>query len=311
MNPLLQYFDVKWYLQTRGIPFKEAGRNVQKGWIGIQCPFCDDHSTHLGISLESRGINCWRCTAKGSVLKLVMKLEHCSMEKAVALMLNFAHIDSSVDVRSLGLLSLPKRAELSNVADLYKEAQDKLLPIHQQFLESRNLDAEYIFKKYKLKSVDHKGKYKFRLIIPFYENRQVVTFTTRDVTNRTNDRYIHCPEALSIIPPKQTLYNVENAKDTALVVEGPTDVWRIGDGAVATSGDKWTLKQALMLTKFHRVFILFDPEPVAQENAEALACKIAYSMKGKEVQVLSLDSGDPGSMAEDDVRSLRREIFGR
>jgi hypothetical protein len=43
---------------------------------------------------------------------------------------------------------------------------------------------------------------------------------------------------------KETLYNLDNAKDgTAIVVEGPIDVWRIGDGAVATFGVIYTQKQ--------------------------------------------------------------------
>jgi hypothetical protein len=66
-----------------------------------------------------------------------------------------------------------------------------------------------------------------------------------------------------------------------------------------------------MLTKFHRVFILYDPEPVAQENAERLANKIAFAMKGKEVQVFDIGENDPGSLSIDDVQELRREIFGR
>lgn len=312
MNPLLEYFDIKWYLESRGIPFKERGRNVQRGWIGLQCPFCDDNSTHMGVNLESKGINCWRCPVKGTVIKLVMKLEHCDRRKAEAIMIRFAHIDSSIDIRSLkgqSLLSSP--SILQDVSKHISHATDKLLFLHRSYLEHRNFDPEYIFQKYRLRCVGPVGQYKLRLVIPFYENHRIVTFTTRDVTNMTEDRYVHCPEEVSTKPVKQNLYNLENAKDTALVVEGPTDVWRIGDGAVATMGDKWTLKQATMLTKFHRVFILYDPEPVAQENAERLANKIAYAMKGKEVQVFDIGENDPGSLSIDDVQEFRREIFGR
>lgn len=34
------------------IPFSEQGKNIGNGWIGLKCPFCDDHSNHLGLNLQ-------------------------------------------------------------------------------------------------------------------------------------------------------------------------------------------------------------------------------------------------------------------
>ena len=59
----IRNFDIIAYLENRNIPYKSCGKNVSEGWIGIHCPFpfCSDPSTHLGINLSSKAVNCWIC----------------------------------------------------------------------------------------------------------------------------------------------------------------------------------------------------------------------------------------------------------
>jgi DNA primase len=108
---------------------------------------------------------------------------------------------------------------------------------------------------------------------------------------------------------KELIYNVDNAKDgTAVVVEGPIDAWRIGDGAVATFGVIYTQKQIKLLReRFKRVFIMYDSD--AQPQAWKLAD--ALSTFNMEVNVVTLKIGDPGSMTATEAREIRREIFGK
>jgi hypothetical protein len=98
-------------------------------------------------------------------------------------------------------------------------------------------------------------------------------------------------------------------EDTALVLEGVTDVWRMGDGAVATMGDKWTSKQLHLLKNLKRCFILFDAEEEAQENADKLGHNLSITVP--DVHVLGLEYGDPADISPDDAKSIRKEIFGR
>jgi DNA primase len=188
-------------------------------------------------------------------------------------------------------------------------AKNQLDDAHRKFLIRRKFDPDFIFQEYRLLSNGPVGDYALRLIIPFYQRRRLVTFTTRDITDKAKIPYVHCPKKLSIYHPKDTLYNLDKAEDEVIVVEGVTDVWRIGNGAVATCGDKWTAKQAKLLSKFKRVFVLFDTEEEAQQNALSLANDVSAFVN--EVEVLEFGSTDPADLSEADVKHLRNSIFGK
>jgi len=302
----MDFFDVEQYLDARGVFYDPGGKNVKDGWIGIQCLWCDDHSNHLGIDLENKGINCWRCPAKGTIIKLIMKIDRCSFSSALSVVQQYSHISTSVIKRSFG----PERiTEAATHVELPSMSENELLQLHRSYLESRHFDPDYIFNKYKLQSNGPVGDYRLRLIIPFYQKNRLVTFTTRDVTNQASIPYVHCSISNSIYHPKVTLYNIDAMGDTAVVVEGVTDVWNCGDGFVATMGDKWTVQQMALLKNLKRCFILYDTEEEAQENAVKLGQNLSITVP--DVNVLELESGDPGDLPPDDVKSIRKEIFGR
>ena len=307
---LLEWFDVKEYLDARGVFHNdEPGKNIQEGWIAINCLWCDDPSTHLGIDLNNKGINCWRCPTKGTVIKLIMKIDRCSFDSALLQLEKFSHISASIKTRSSRPEQMP---EVPIKVELPPLSQNELLQIHHDYLLSRNFDPFRIFKKYRLNCMGPVGEFIFRLIIPFYEKGRLVTYTTRDVTNKSKIPYIHCDKKSSILHPKDTLYNIDTVEDTAVVVEGVTDVWRMGDGVIATMGDKWTAIQARLLAKrrgVKRCFILYDTEEEAQENAKRLAFYLSTSIQ--DVNLLELNQGDPGALSPDDAKSIRKEIFGR
>ena len=62
---VLDQFDIQWW---------DHGKNVTDGWINVQCPFCDDHSNHMGTCIVSFMIKCWRCRRGGYFTYLVREL---------------------------------------------------------------------------------------------------------------------------------------------------------------------------------------------------------------------------------------------
>jgi len=302
----IEWFDVKEYLDSRGIYYDESGKNVQEGWIGVNCLWCEDESNHLGIDLENKGINCWRCPVKGTIIKLIMKVERCSFASSLRIVRKFSHISALTDRRSQGPEQMPNAQKQ---LELPRLSENQLLQIHSDYLHSRNFDPQFIFDKYRLRCNGPVGNFNLRLIIPFYTRKRLVTYTTRDVTGKARIPYIHCSKVKSILHPKDTLYNIDTVEDTALVLEGVTDVWRMGDGAVATMGDKFTAKQVTLLKNLKRCFILYDTEDEAQENAERLAYNLSVTVP--DVHVLGLGDGDPADISPDDAKSIRKEIFGR
>ncbi len=116
-----------------------------------------------------------------------------------------------------------------------------------------------------------------------------------------------------LIPVNHTIYNVDTTQHTILVVEGLTDVWNIGDGAVGLYTKHATRQQLKILSEFDRVFIMLDPDALETTvlNTLSPAEQLATDLAGfTETEIIELDHGDPGDMEPDDVKHLRREIFG-
>jgi DNA primase len=113
---------------------------------------------------------------------------------------------------------------------------------------------------------------------------------------------------MEVIHHKHILYNLDTVKSSMIIVEGIFDVWRIGDGAVASFGITYTLEQIILITliKPSRVFIMFDSEPQAQRNAEKLGS--ALSSLGMKTEVITPSHGDPCDLTDSEVLSLRKEF---
>jgi len=302
----LEHFDIEKYLDSRNIEYWTEGKNIKQGWIGIQCLWCEDKSNHLGINLDSKSINCWICPTKGTVIKIIMKVERCSLKSVLSIVNEFSNIRHYIDKESSKDEQMPQRETTVTLPLMSKK---ELFPLHRKYLENRRLDPEFIFKKYNLSCTGPIGKYRHRLIIPFHYKKRLVTFSSRDVTGRAKIAYVHQPEKKSVLSTKETIYNVDNCKESILVVEGATDTWAIGDNCGATMGIKWTAIQLSILSQFKRVFILYDAEEEAQQSAERLCYDLSSEVD--HVEQLQLDEGDPGSMSREDVKHLRREIFGK
>ena len=305
-----ELIDVEEYLDSRGISYDPPGsKNVGRNSIGIACPFCGDHedtgNNHLGIKLDTKQWNCWICGAgrgKG-FLSLVVKLENCSYSQAETILRPFTHSDRGlIEISNTELLSASQGA-----FQLPFEVQNGLLPLHKKYLKSRGFDPEYIFRKYHLRCVGNISKrWKFRLIAPVYFHHRMVSFVAADIMRTRKDKYKNCPIKESIIPVNHTIYNVDTAFNSILIVEGLTDVWNIGDGCGALYRKYATIQQLKILSSFDRVFIMLDAD--ALEASERLANDLAGFT---DTEIIELDSGDPAEMKADDVKHLRREIFGK
>lgn len=296
-------FDIREYLDKKGIPYDVTGENISQGWIGINCIFCDDQLNHLGINLASGGFNCFRCPAKGkTVIPIIREIEKCSWQKARDIVASFTH---------WGPLLQPLDDRIPGGKVTWPPTmQDDIPSIYSSWFRGRNFDSDHIKQKYKIRFGGLTNpKWKFRIIIPIYMSGQVVSYIGRDITNQARIPYRNATIEDSIIPVHHCLYNIDNMDKTAIVVEGVTDAWRLGDGAVGTFGLKYTKTQILHLTKARRIFVMFDAGEEAQQVAEILAYDLSSLVP--EVIIYQLSEGDPADLSANDVKSIRREIFGK
>ncbi len=291
-------FDVIRYLQDRNISITYAGKNVSRGWIGINCIFCIDPSNHLGINLHAKTFSCFKCGEKGNVIKLIESMDGVPKSEAFAIIRQYQTSGLSGSV-------LPSSKNYQSKVKLPISATKSFSERHLQYLESRRCDPQRVIQTYDLYATGPTGNYKHRIIIPVTFNRRMVAFVGRDITGKAEIAYKNSSEENSIRDVKHCLYNMDSVLlDKAVVVEGIFDAWRIGDGAVATFGTKYTKEQVRLLKGLKQVFIMFDADAIP------LAHKLAYDLSGlvKEVEVLELSEGDPDDLTDDDVRALRKDL---
>lgn len=227
-----------------------------------------------------------------------MLLESCSKSRAVGIARKFSKSDFIYE---------PLERKTAEEIELPKGISKKFDEHFKNYLVGRRFNPDYLIRKYDLYSGGYVGDFPLRIVIPVYQEGNIVTYLGRDITNTAYTPYKAYPIEKSVLPVKQALYNIDSVTDRAVIVEGVTDAWRIGDGAVATFGTRYTHEQIRMMLKISgTIFIMFDAEKEAQEQANALG-NILKSV-GKDVEILVPETGDPADLSDHEVVELRREI---
>jgi hypothetical protein len=282
----------------------EGHKHCQEGWLQVECPFCvGNPGYHLGYNIQENWWNCWRCGWKSSV-QILHTLLGISYFKARELLRTYGsghlsqYFNDKKEKNTPSILEIPGN-------DLEKK--------HLDYLKRRKFNPPSIQKEWDIRGTDLVGKYKNRIIAPIYHNNKIVSFQGRDITDKSDMKYKACPKEKEIIHHKHTLYGIDKAKEKrrCVVVEGITDVWRLGAGAVATFGIKYTQRQVSLLSElFDIICILFDNERIAQEQAH----KLGNFLITQEIQVFiaswkGMPCNDPGSMDEEDAHEFMKKIF--
>ena len=151
------------------------------------------------------------------------------------------------------------------------------------------------------------GSFKYRIVIPVFENREIVSFTSRAIFVNTSPRYKSAPNDKCIKPLRDCLYNIDNALETTLIVEGPTDVWRFGIGTVALFGKTMSEGQIkLLLSKGVKdVFVMLDP------GAWTECCSLTNKLNNlfRKATGIFLDTQDPAELPAGKVSMIKRMIW--
>jgi hypothetical protein len=294
-------FDIKSYLDDRGIEWFPGGsENTSADFISIQCPnpLCHDEKNHCGINPDELYFNCWVCGEKGNINQIIKWIEDCNWYEVRSIISEF-QIDDIIEEPEPKRIIRPR-----NIKNRLPSGCSKEFPkLHYNYLKKRNYDPDYLINKYDLYATQFTGKYRYRVIIPYYLNGQIVTYSGKDITGKSEIPYKHCKKEESILHPKQMLYNIDNCKSTCAVLEGVFDVWRIGDGAVATSGIEFTDEQVDMLIGygFKRIIVVYDHG--AEEHGYRLAKQL--SLVVPEVLQVELLRGDPDTLPQEDIEYIR------
>jgi hypothetical protein len=287
------------FLADYNIPYWAEGKNVTQGWVNIQCPFCDDSSNHGGFSPE--GIyNCWKC-GKHYIEEVIQNLLNISARKARSTYYKY-QVGGSVRP------SLQKRSDQPKVLPLdFPPGTGPLLPQHRKYLYKRGFESYSLEKDWNLKGTAHLGNYKWRIVAPIYHQQQLVSWQARDITNKSKYKYLNCKLEDTIRPHKHCLYGLDKVPgDKIIIVEGITDVWRLGFGSVATFGIGYTWEQFSLMIQFAKCYILFDTGEDAQDRADELAHKL--STFKQEVEILEIEKGDPAELPNEEAQEIMKLV---
>lgn len=318
MNKKLDFrsLDVVALLNSIPVEVHHSGKNVTAGWVNTNCPFCFDPSAHLGINLTSKMFSCWICRESGSVLKFVQRAAGLNKKDAIHLIKKFltGKIVEYDDYRS----SSNKQLDV----ELPTHILESPLRVHKEYLKTRGFshkqleaffNISYTGQVSKYKTSERVIDFKYRIIIPIFINHKLVNFTARDVTDRAEEKYKNCPTDDALITTKDAIYGYDNIIDgSAVIVEGPTDVWRLGPGAIGLFGIKYTKHQLNLLYQknLKKAVVFFDNEPTAQKIADKLAKEIGSFIPDVSVLIPDDDITDPGEMTKKQVRKLWRIVHG-
>lgn len=299
--------DIEQLYRDFSIPYQTEGhKHCRPGWVNAECPFCTGNpGLHLGYDTNGNKFVCWRCGGKWAP-KAVAALTKTTLQEAFTIISQYGAVGYTQKERKKAIKVKPFKFP-GNLTELQEN--------HRKYLEKRDFDSDKLIMEWdligtgvfaKLDEID----YKHRIIIPFVWNGKVVSFDSRDITNKHQNKYMACPSEREQIGHKQILYGKqEKWSEIGICVEGPSDVWRLGFNSFATSGIKYTVKQVRIMAKtFKRIAVIYDNEPQARLQALKLCADLKF--RGVDAFIIDLDEGiDPGSLEQKEADYLVKQIM--
>jgi|2_EtaG_2_1085320.scaffolds.fasta_scaffold00387_20 hypothetical protein len=294
-------FNFTSFCDDEGIEYWTEGKNVTEGWINIQCPHCNDRTNHLGFDPSTGQFNCWKCGSH-SLWDTLIELHDGHPQDIV---MNYQTDGTEVKHVKREKKEVGMEVELPPDCTRPSNMLASERRIYTKYLTSRGFNIAQLSTNWNIHLGGVTGAYKFRIVIPVYYKHKIVSYVARDVTGEQDPKYLNMPN----VNLKDYLYGYDSCVgDSVVVVEGITDVWRLGMGvAVATLGTQTTLAQISLLRKFKKVIILFDRGEDAQKEADKI--KQTLLVLGVSVVNEHLPEGveDPADMFDDQVEDFLKK----
>ena len=137
-----------------------------------------------------------------------------------------------------------------------------------------------------------------RMAVPFFKHGELMGWQARFIgtpPDRTVPKYYSCPG----MKVSQLLYNLDNARDKpfVVIVEGITDVWRVGDHAVGLLGKTMSRYQRKFLSSHWAskpIVVLLDAD--AQEQVRGIVNDLARMGNNPIIPVTLPNGHDPADL---------------
>ncbi len=287
-------------LQRFNIPYRSDGshEHCRPGWLQIDCPQCSRGWQHfrLGYNLQFRYFSCWHCGGI-PLLPTLIELTGLDYRQVKELAGDIPRDQEAEPPRAAGKLILPRGI-------------GPLLAPHKRYLQSRGLDPDEAGRLWNVQGIGLEGgRLAWRLFLPIVYRGEVVSWTTRKITEEGEGlRYYGCPVEQAKMDKRELLYGHDLVQHSVIVNEGPLDAVRIGPGAVATLGTGYSRQQLEKLAPYPVRVVVFDNEPSAQKRARKLCDQLSV-FRGQTHNVRLESAKDAAAASEEEIQELRRRFL--
>ena len=287
----------------------DGHKHQRENWINCACPFCSgDAGYHLGYNEDQNYFFCWRC-GHHHIIETLSLLTKLGKSEA-------RNLSRQYRIRSgSGQQTRPASTNTKINIKPFKMPSSiiTLNKAHRRYLEKRNFNPDRLIEEWNVQGTSPMSmldgiQYKYRILVPIYWKGEIVSFQTRDYTNRQEKKYLACPQKRETVHHKHLIYGNEKLwGDTGICVEGVFDVWRLGGNAFSTLGIGYTSEQVRIISQtFKKVIIIFDPEKQARNQAK----KLQEELQFRGIQAINYTKleTDPADLSQDDANHLLKEL---
>lgn len=272
------------FADVAGITILSHGNNhCRQGWRQLCCPFClgGDSGYHLGYNVDGNFFTCYKC-GWHPIYAVIAALLDCNFTQAREYErkifktfyrkkgeVSASSSTDSVASASGDILTKVKIPSSGNIVEM----RTPYLYLRKRFKWMNEAEFKAMIATYQITATDASASaYRGRIVFPNIYNGKVVSFQTRDYTDHSRAKYLTAKPEEELIHHKNFLWGLDRVQtDKVIVCEGVIDALSGGDGFLHTHGIKWTEQQSMCLRSFRHVFVCFDKEPQALEQARLLA----------------------------------------
>lgn len=200
----------------------------------INSPFTNDSKFHMYINPDKGVYNDFKTSNSGLIVNFIS--EYLSLNRADTIKYLISKYYSVSGAKELEEVIEEEEAILEMPKNIYFFSNSKQGLLYNKaynYLLNRNIPKENINKLGFI--YDGSSDYHNTIFIPFYENKEIVYFITRDFSGYSGIRYKN-PEKLN---SKNFVFNVDKIKDEVFIFEGVLDVLTLKDqvGTATLSAD--------------------------------------------------------------------------
>ena len=283
----------------------EGDRHYRNNWVNIPCPFCSGNpGNHLGFNLTEKYYACHRCGGHPipKVLVKVLGISYHEVQKLIKS--NTGKIQHKTKKIRI------KRKNYKMPSLLVSVTNNKLAFNYLKKRGYTTKDIKTLEKVYDLQATGPVSFFEkmdlcYRLLAPIKHKGKMVSWQTRDLTNKSKAKYITCPKNREKMEHKHILYNAPDEQNIVLC-EGIFDVWKVflsGYPATCCFGVEYTNEQLKKLTYYENVYLFFDPDKPGKKQGKLLLNRLIFA--GVNCTLIKTDNTkDPGDMTKKEIKQI-------